>query len=279
MEPSGLIWILFILAIVLIIWFIKVLKRAVRIKAIRGFKDKLIIAFLFFIGIIFAIIYLKSKINQRLDKGKPKPSLTKEKAKGAFDRFWFIVWKDDSFKGWILSILFIFIFIKFIFFPILSFATGTALPLAIVESCSMYHDGPFPNFDEWWESHEGKYAPFIINDLDFKDFIFTNGFNKGDILFVIKANPETLEVGDIIIFNGGINHPIIHRIIYIKEENGERTFSTIGDNNHAQIPFEKSIKESQLVGKALFKVTPFVGWGKLIFFEHQKSSSERGFCK
>ena len=58
-------------------------------------------------------------------------------------KFWFMLWKDDSLKGWIFSIIFLFIFIKFIFFPILSLVTGTYLPLAIVESCSMYHEGNF----------------------------------------------------------------------------------------------------------------------------------------
>ena len=78
--------------------------------------------------------------------------------KKGLKKFWFIVWKDDSFKGWILSLLFIFIFIKFIFFPGLSFITGTQLPLAIVESCSMYHQGNLlSNNAEWWERQNSKY--------------------------------------------------------------------------------------------------------------------------
>ena len=196
------------------------------------------------------------------------------------DKFWFIVWKDDSPKGWLLSIIFIFIFIKFIFFPTLSLVTGTSLPLAIVESCSMYHDGNIlSNFDKWWEKHDSKYSPYIINDLDFKDFRFTNGFNKGDILFILGANPKKLKQGDVIIFNGGSQHPIIHRIIEIREEDGERIFSTIGDNNNGQLNFEKNIKENQIVGKAVFKLAPYLGWGKLIFYEGKRSSSEKGFCK
>ena len=196
-----------------------------------------------------------------------------------FNKFWFIVWKDDSFKGWLISILFIFIVIKFIFFPVLSFATGTSLPLAIVESCSMYHDGNLlSNFDNWWENHESKYSPHIINKLDFQNFIFKKGFNKGDILFIIKAKPEKLKVGDVIIFNGGTNNPIIHRIISIEKTDGEKTFSTIGDNNNGQLSFEKNIKEEQLIGKAVFKIVPYLGWGKLIFYEYARPKSERGLC-
>ena len=196
------------------------------------------------------------------------------------NRFWFIVWKDDSLKGWLISILFIFVMIKFIFFPILSLATGTALPLAIVESCSMYHQGNLlSNFDNWWENHESKYSPHIINNLDFQDFVFKNGFNKGDILFIVEAKPEKLEIGDVIIFQSSQRTPIIHRIISIKKENEKYIFSTIGDNNNGQLTFEKNIQEEQLIGKAVFKLVPYVGWGKLIFYEYTKPISERGLCK
>ena len=194
-------------------------------------------------------------------------------------KFWFIVWKDDSLKGWLISIIFIFVVIKFIFFPVLSFTTGTSLPLAIVESCSMYHKGNLlSNFDNWWENHESKYSEYIINNLDFKDFIFKNGFNKGDILFIIKAKPEKLEVGDVIIFNPNQKNPIIHRIIEIKKENNEYIFSTIGDNNNGQLSFEKNIEEEQLIGKAVFKIAPYIGWGKLIFYEPFSPESKKGLC-
>jgi len=204
--------------------------------------------------------------------------------KGDLKKFWnkfiFIVWKDDSLKGWLVSILFIFIVIKFIFFPVMSLATGTSLPLAIVESCSMYHQGNLlSNFDTWWENHESKYSPHIINNLDFQDFVFKNGFNKGDILFIIKARPEKLEVGNVIIFQSAQKTPIIHRIIEIKKENNKYLFSTIGDNNNGQLTFEKNIQEEQLIGKAVLKIAPYIGWGKLIFYEHMKPKSEKGLCK
>lgn len=203
----------------------------------------------------------------------------KESLKNYWKKFWFLLWKDDSLKGWIFSLAFLFVFIKFIFFPTLSFLTGTMLPLAIVESCSMYHDGNLlSNYDNWWQNHEEKYLEFSIQKSDFKPYIFRNGFNKGDILFVIGAKPENLEVGDVIIFNAQQRNPIIHRIVSIKKENGKYIYSTLGDNNPQQISFEKSISEDQLVGKAVFKVAPYIGWGKLIFFEYLKSESERGFC-
>ena len=205
--------------------------------------------------------------------------LKKRQIKKYFKKFWWLLWKDDSLRGWLFSVIFLIVFILFIFFPLLRLATGTALPLAIVESCSMYHQGNvLSNFDSWYERHDSKYADYIINDLDFQEFPLKNGFTKGDILFIIKANPEKLEVGDILIFNSGLKKtPIIHRIIKI-EEGQERIFSTIGDNNDGQLSFEKNIKEDQFVGKAVFRIAPYLGWAKLVFFEGKRPASERGFC-
>lgn len=207
--------------------------------------------------------------------------MNKKELKKLWNKIWFFLWKDDSLKGWIVSVIFIFFVIKFIFLPGLSLVTGTTLPLAIVESCSMYHDTDlifFHNFGKWWERHESKYSPLIINDLDFKDYLFTNGFSKGDILFIIKAKPEKLKIGDVIIFDAGQSTPIIHRIIEIKQENGKYIFQTLGDNNGGQLTSEKEISEDQLVGKAVFKIAPYAGWAKLIFFERTRPANERGIC-
>jgi signal peptidase I len=212
---------------------------------------------------------------------KNKNEHKKDKFRNFWKKFWWIVWKDDSIKGWIISLMFIFIVIKLIFFPLLNLVTGTSLPLAIVESCSMYHKADmFGNFDSWWDRHENKYYEFEIDNSEFKHFKMNKGFNKGDILFIIKARPEKLKIGDIIIFNGNQKNPVIHRIIDINQDSitGEFTFSTIGDNNNGQLSFEKSIHENQLVGKASLKIIPFIGWAKLIFFENQRTQSERGFC-
>lgn len=204
----------------------------------------------------------------------------KNKSRQFLKKFWFIVWKDESPKGWIISMIFLFVIIKFVFFPLLSLTTGTSLPLAIVESCSMYHNGNvFSNYENWWNKHETKYAQVEINKKEFGDFSFRRGFSKGDILFIIKAKPEKLEIGDIIIFEGGKKNPIIHRIIEINKETNEFVFSTMGDNNNGQLPVEKEIKEDQLMGKAVFRITPSLGWVKLIFYEKLRPEYERGFCE
>ena len=202
------------------------------------------------------------------------------KIKEFFKKFWFLLWKDDSFKGWIFAVIFLFVFIKFVFFPILSLTTGTSLPLAIVESCSMYHQGNlFSSPETWWENNGQKYSEFGINDTGFDEFQMKKGFNKGDILFVTRANPEKLEVGDVIIFNANYVNPIIHRIVKIEnDETGKKIFSTIGDNNPGQLDSEKKISEDQLVGKASFKLAPYAGWVKLVFFEWKRPQQERGLC-
>jgi signal peptidase I len=194
-------------------------------------------------------------------------------------KFWWIVWKDDSFKGWIISIIFLFIVIKGIFFPLMSLATGTKLPLVIVESCSMYHEGNlFSDPEEWFQNQKTKYWEYKISEEMFLEFPFQKGFNKGDILFVTGTKPENLKKGDVIIFAANYKSPIIHRIVDIEKNEDEFTFSTIGDNNPEQIYFETSIKEDQIVGKAKANIAPYLGWIKLIFFEFMQSPNNRGFC-
>lgn len=212
----------------------------------------------------------------------------KEKIKEYLKKFWHLLWKDDSLKGWVVSIIFLFIFIKLIFFPILNIITGTSLPLAIVESCSMYHQGNiFSNYDQWFQRHESKYSQIDIIKSQFNGFTFKKGFDKGDILFIIGVKPEKLKIGDIIIFSSGTKGtPIIHRIIEIKKQGDEYIFSTIGDNNNAQIVppnqyniDESNIKSGQIVGKAVVRIAPYLGWIKLIFFEGSKIPEERGLCR
>jgi signal peptidase I len=205
--------------------------------------------------------------------------MKKNKLKKFWKKFWFIVWKDNSLKGWLVSILFLFIVIKLIFFPLLNLITGTALPMVIVESCSMYHEGNlFSEFDNWWEDNELKYISRNIEKSEFQEFPLKSGFNKGDILFVLGVQPEEIESGDIIIFEANYKHPIIHRVVKIQEKNNQLIFSTLGDNNQGQLEEEKQIYSDQIIGKAVAKPAPYLGWVKLIFFEPQKPDSQRGLC-
>lgn len=179
--------------------------------------------------------------------------------------------KKDSLPSIIVYLFLAFIVIKFIFFPILSLLTGSPLPLVIVESCSMHHKQK--GFERVFKSP--IYQSYGLKIEDTKNWIFQNGFNKGDVIFVVS--PKNIKVGDVIIFEAGTRFPLIHRVIEIKNN----SYSTKGDNldsNSGQLPYEINIKKEQVLGKALFRI-PFIGWVKLIFFDHTKPPQERGFCR
>jgi signal peptidase I len=178
--------------------------------------------------------------------------------------------QKDTWTSLILTLVFAFILIKFLFFPGLSLLTGTSLPLVIVESCSMYH---FENGFEKIFTENSLYRNKLINLEDTDSWDFQNGFSKGDVIFVVGAGD--IEVGDVIIFNGGSRYPLIHRVI-----SAGKTYGTKGDNyktNSNQLPIEKTINDEAVVGRALFKI-PTIGWVKLIFFESSRNNWDRGFC-
>lgn len=207
-----------------------------------------------------------------------------------FKKLWNWIWNSDSFLSWIIALFLIFVFVKFIFFPILSLILGTTLPLAGVESSSMNHqivddgfgynlcgnnyekeDKEYINFDEYWETCGGWYEENNINQDDFSEFSLRNGFSKGDIILVLgRFDPK---IGDIIIFkaeDSSAPRPIIHRIVSI---NGE-IISTKGDHNSQQLrkgnnifdTDETSINKDQIIGKAILKI-PYLGWPKIWLIE------------
>ena len=185
-----------------------------------------------------------------------------------FKRCWDFL-QEDSWPSFLVTLVLAFIVIKFVFFPGLSLLTGTSLPLVIVESCSMYHheDG----FENTFTS--SVYEDYGISLEDTSGWDFQDGFSKGDVIFVVGA--RDVEVGDVVIFNGGARYPLIHRLVEVGD-----TYATKGDNyktNSRQLASEKNISEDQLIGRALFRI-PAIGWAKLIFFELGRPSSQRGLC-
>ena len=187
------------------------------------------------------------------------------KLKENLKRFWQFL-QGDSLASWIVSLILVFLFVKFIFFPLLSLILQTKLPLVVVESESMHHSGSFfgnlfltqNNFEKWWQERGGWYEERGIEKKDAEKWPFKTGFDEGDIIIVY--GDENPEVGDVIIFNAEQRHPVIHRIVKIHD----RTYSTKGDNNIDQIYFEKSISQDVLIGKAVFRI-PKLGWIKLVF--------------
>ena len=185
--------------------------------------------------------------------------------KRALKKFWKFVWQDDSVASWVVAFVLAFLIVKFIVYPVIGLAFGTSYPIVAVVSGSMEHDQPF---DEWWDLNEGWYESNGILKSDFQEFIFSNGFNKGDIIFLKGSKPKDIKAGDVIVFESTTAYPVIHRVVKAWEDDGQYYFQTKGDHNGDSDPGlkELEIDESRVLGKTLFKV-PKLGWVKLVFVE------------
>ncbi|MBU3912730.1 MAG: signal peptidase I [Nanoarchaeota archaeon] len=188
---------------------------------------------------------------------------------------WDWLWHSDSLLSWVVALIFAFIIVKFIFFPLISVILATKLPLVVVESGSMSHPGSFfgntfsthSAFNEWWQSSFEWYESHNIQKSQAEYWPLRTGLEKGDIVVVYGwSKPHE---GDIIIFNANQQYPIIHRVVKIETINNELIYSTKGDNfltNQDQLDIEKQIPESAIIGKAAFRI-PKLGWLKLFFVE------------
>jgi signal peptidase I len=211
-----------------------------------------------------------------------------------FIKFCDFLWNDNSTLSWVLSMIIAFIFIKFIFFPGLSFAFGTSLPMVAVVSGSMEHksvppceiyayggicmkdslaggqicgvsaDSKFVRSLEGFWSYCGKwYEERNITQEQFATFSFQKGFNIGDVMLIYGKDFSEVEVGDVIIFIAQDGTPIIHRVI---ARNDDGTLQTKGDHNSGSIlsgaRSEIRISKEQYVGTAYGRV-PYVGLVKL----------------
>ncbi len=213
-----------------------------------------------------------------------KESLSKVKV-GA-KKFWNFLWNSDSAASWILNIILAFILIKFIVYPFLGIVLGTSFPVVAVVSESMEHglyEGvicgqtfkEFPNgFDSYWNTCGYWYEDYNITKENFEDFPLHNGFNRGDIIVLWRADSTNTEVGDVIVFQGPKPQPIIHRVVNtwtVENEASELEYfyHTKGDHNKDSFGGdmgELKIGEDRVYGKALFKI-PYLGWVKIGFAE------------
>jgi len=186
---------------------------------------------------------------------------------------WHFIWDDDSLISWIVNILLAFIIIKFLLYPGMGLIMATDYPIVAVVSESMEHDG---NFDMWWGSsaicdsqyclQSQYYSNYGIDVGEFKDFRFSNGFNNGDLMILRGKEPKDIKKGDVLVFNGNRQDPIIHRVIKKWHQEDEYHFQTKGDHNsdsYAQI-LETDISQDDVVGVAVGRV-PLLGWIKIMF--------------
>ena len=183
----------------------------------------------------------------------------KEPFKGKMGKVYHFIFHDDSIWSWIVNIILAFILVKFVIYPVLAFVLGSSLPLVAVISGSMEHDGL--DFDDWWAENGEWYESNDISKEEFESYKFINGFDKGDVM--VLGRWDDAEPGDTLVyFSGSHSYPIIHRVIYINEE--ENTYQFKGDNNDGPDP--SLVDEEQMLGKALLRI-PKIGWIKIWFTE------------
>ncbi len=198
-------------------------------------------------------------------------------------KVWHFLWEDNSVLSWIVNVILAFVIIKFLVYPALGFLLFTSNPIVAVVSCSMEHSATdcgrgngymicgtqFDehanlDFDEYWKNCGKWYEEKNISKESFSTYIFSKGFNKGDLIIIKGKKPGELKAGDVIVFKGTEKDPVIHRIVSISSEGGSYVFSTKGDNNDNQLSYEKTIPSDLVIGKALIKL-PYLGNVKILF--------------
>jgi signal peptidase I len=204
-----------------------------------------------------------------------------------FKKIWNFIWHEDSLMSWVVSILLAFILVKFIIYPLIGFALGTGYPIVAVVSGSMEHkascnfesdcDTPIMcgkrvkdkghyGLNAYWEICGDWYEDSNITKDNFENYSFKNGFNKGDVIVLIGEKSKDIKMGDVVVFDGNLNYPIIHRVVDKWQEEEDYYFTTKGDNNERTSPNEESISEEKIIGKAVFRL-PLLGWIKIRFTE------------
>ncbi|MFT4311535.1 MAG: signal peptidase I [Candidatus Woesearchaeota archaeon] len=201
--------------------------------------------------------------------------------KNLLRRFWDFIWNDNSLLSWVVSIFLTLFLIYFVIYPGASLILDSDYPVVAIISTSMEHslnsndNGYFmcgvlfqryfrPDFDRWWSICGDWYEEEVnISKSDFKEFRFKNGLYKGDI---IVSSGKNASVGDVIIFRANSPIPIIHRVVDIFEEDGERFFVAKGDNNPDvnEGIGEHKIHEDNVLGIAKMRI-PYLGYVRIIF--------------
>lgn len=148
----------------------------------------------------------------------------------------------------IIVLIILFLVIKFVFFPAISYLSATSMPLVVIQSASMSHT------EKGFEKIFRTDTNYLDNSISLNDtfyWSFQGGLNRGDIVLIKPA--DNVQIGDVILFkvnNGGM---IISRVI------SENPIKTKGDNNPGLLYFENSISKDNIIGKADSRI-PYLGW-------------------
>ncbi len=207
-------------------------------------------------------------------------------------KFWKWMWNDDSFLSYVVFLIFIVVFFKFIFFPTLSFLLNTEYPIVAIVSGSMEHKivnnkicdkhileykENYLNLSNYWKLCGDYYKKNynISKDL-FSKFPYKNGLNIGDVIILYGKDPKKINVGDVIVFKPQNEvffrekGPVIHRVVnkWVETKDGKNItyFRTKGDHNGVSMEnFEDKISEDNIFGVALIRI-PYIGLIKVYAF-------------
>jgi len=185
-----------------------------------------------------------------------------------FKKAWDFFWHDDSFLSWLANVVVAFVGIKYVFYPLLALILGTGLPVVAVISGSMDHNpqnGLLCGVQEtdYWTACGEWYEQNNISQEQFQEFVFPQGFRKGDVMMIYRSTPENTEIGDVLVFQSNKPYPIIHRIVDIQEEQGIRYYVTKGDHNEEVIR-EYALRDTRFAcngGPCLYACYQEVGQG------------------
>ena len=206
-------------------------------------------------------------------------SVRMEKVSSYCKRGWKFFWQGDSFASWVVNIVVAFLLIYFVVYPVLGLVLGTSFPIVAVLSESMQHnlhDGAIcgqtitdwkDSFNNYWDTCGYWYDSMGITKEQFRSFHFNDGFNKGDVIILWRA--DDVQVGDILIFQGGRPQPIILRVVKVWQEDGKTYYQTKGDHNLDSIKGalgEMKITSDRLLGKGVLHL-PYFGWVKIVFVD------------
>lgn len=196
-------------------------------------------------------------------------------------RVWNFLWNEDSLWSWLANIAGALVVIRFLFYPLLGILLGTSFPIVAVVSESMEHGlhrnvicgeqpGDFlESFPNFWKECGDWYEEKGITSTEFRTYPFPNGFRKGDVIILWRANAKNIQLGDVLVFQGDKPQPIIHRVVRIWKEENQLFYQTKGDHNSDSLTGsfgETKIKEERIYGKGLLRI-PYLGWIKIVFVD------------
>lgn len=234
---------------------------------------------------------------KNLKKSGSKKEVSKDvsffgKVKSNLYKFWNYFWNGDSLDSYIVFLVLMFVFVKFVFFPSLGFLLKTDFPVVAIVSGSMEHkivnhivcdknvvdiERMRLDLDEWYsfcgEYYENNYNMSLS---DFESFVYNSGLDIGDVMVLYGRDSKDIAVGDVLVFkpqdkmeNGESRFftqfgPVIHRVVEKYEVNGTIYFDTKGDHNAvSQSGFEIGIPQEDVIGVAVFRV-PYIGYVKIL---------------